>query len=70
MVVENDLGVMGRVHFSSSHVLVLFDVGVHVYHLSVSLVSEKKTGLATAWVYLEIRTVVGCAHSCLPVVVA
>lgn len=70
MIVEDDLRVVWGVDFPSGHVLVQFDVGVHVNHLPVAFVSEQQTGFAAARVHLEVGTVVGCADSSLPVVVA
>lgn len=70
MIIEHYLGVVRGEYLSTSHVLILLYVWVHVYHLPVSFVSEQQPCLATARVHLEVGTVVGGTDSGLPVVVA
>lgn len=70
MVVEHYLGVVWRKYLLSGHVFVQLYVWIHIYHLPVPLVPEKQPGLAASRVHLEVWTIVGCAYSRLPVVVA
>jgi hypothetical protein len=42
MIIKNDLGVIGRVHLSSSYVFIELTFGVYVNDFTVPFVSEKK----------------------------
>ena len=55
--------------FCSSHILILLYVWIYVYHLSISLIPEKKPGFSTSSVHFEVWTVVGSTHSRFPVIV-
>lgn len=44
VIVEHNLGIVGRVDLGPGHVLVLLDVGVHVDNFSVPFVTEEETG--------------------------
>jgi hypothetical protein len=69
VVVEDDLGIMRGKYLWPRHILVLLDIGVHVYDLSVPFVTEKETCLPTACIHFEVRTIVRRTYSRLPVVV-
>lgn len=42
VIVENNLSVVRGVNLLSSHILILLHIRIHIYHLPISLVSEKQ----------------------------